>query len=97
MPIRKQEFGLLEHLLNRVVATHTAVDVWLSIDNDALEECRGGGRSANGLPYHAVGGRIFGGLISAENTRDLGIHVQCRHSGDKAEACELYNTTRAMM
>jgi len=33
MSIRKHEFGLLEDLLNRVVTAHTAVNIWLSMDN----------------------------------------------------------------
>src|SRR5882672_9891178 len=90
--MRVHELSLFKDLANRVVAAHTAVDQWFSIDNNAFEECRRGGRSANGLPYCAVGGLIFFTLIRAEQTRDSGVQVQCRHSQDEAGPCQLYNT-----
>ena len=75
MSTRKHEFGLSEHLLKRIIAAHTAVDVWFAIDNDALEERRCGGRSANGLPDRAVGGRIFGDFVSTKRTGVAGVLV----------------------
>ena len=89
MSIRKYEFSLLEHLLDRVVAAHTAIDIRFSIDNDAFEKCQCGRR---GALYRAVVGRIFGGLICAEKTRDSGVHVQCRKSQDEAKVYQLYST-----
>src|SRR5467141_2302431 len=92
MSIREHELSLLEDLVNRVVAAHTAIDERFFIDNDALEECRNSRGSASGFPYHAVGRLILGGLVSAEKTRLSGVHVQCRHSYDKADICQRYNT-----
>ena len=37
MLIRKHKLGVLRHLLNRVVAAHTAVCIWFAIDNDVLK------------------------------------------------------------
>src|SRR5882724_2811556 len=92
MSIREHELRLLEYLVNRVVAAHTAIYELFFIDNDALEERRSSRSSGSGFPYHAVGRLIFGGLVSAEKTGLPGVHVQCRHSYDKAEICQLYNT-----
>ena len=75
MSIRNHELGLLKHLLNRAVAAHTAVDIWFTIDIDALEERRCSRRRTNDLPYRAVGGWIFGAIISAKKKTDSGIHV----------------------
>src|SRR5882724_8706862 len=80
MSIREHELRLLEYLVNRVVAAHTAIDELFFIDNDALKERRSSGSSASGFPYHAVGRLIFRGLVGAEKTRFSGVHVQCRHS-----------------
>jgi len=92
MSIREHELSLLEDLVNRVVAAHTAIDEGFFIDNDALEERRSRGGSASGFLYHAVGRLIFGGLVSAEKTGLSGVQVQCRDSYDKADICQLYNT-----
>ena len=75
MLIRKHKLGVLRHLLNRVVAAHMAVDIWFTIDNDALEECWSSRHSVNSLPYCAVGSWIFGAMISAKKTTDSGIDV----------------------
>ena len=75
MLIRNHELGLLKHLLNRAVAAHTAVDIWFAINNDALEEHQCSSCSANDLPYHAVGGWIFGAVISVKKKTNSGIHV----------------------
>src|SRR5882724_7182437 len=90
--MREHELCLFEDLVNRVVATHAAINERFFIDQNRLKEHRSSRGGTRGLPYCAVGRLIFGGLVSAEKTRLSGVQVQCRHSDDKAGACQLTNT-----
>ena len=74
---REHELSLCEDLVNWVVAAHTAIDEWLAIDINAFEERRSSGGGASGLPYHAIGGVIFGTLVRAEKPRDSGMEPEC--------------------
>jgi len=78
MLIREDEFSLLEELFNWVIAAHTTVTEWFSININPPEEGRSSGGSASGLPYLAVGRLEFRGQVSAEKPGllDVQVHLQ---------------------
>jgi hypothetical protein len=58
MLVRKYEFGFIEDLLDRIVATQASINEWFIrrgyANNNLFEKGRSGRRSTSGLPYSAV-------------------------------------------